>query len=91
MEALGEGTSICKGPEAKNEVCVLEVTKEGLCGWSIKMREWAEPQETGRVPVMGHLAGHAYKDFGFDSAYKGKIWWLNGMTFRWLLWSMEGM
>ena len=36
------------------------------------MRERAEPQETGRVPVMGHLAGRAYKDFGFDCVYKGK-------------------
>lgn len=51
---------------------MFEVTKEGLCGWSIKMRERAEPQETGRVPVMGHLAGRAYKDFGFDCVYKGK-------------------
>ena len=51
---------------------MFEVTKEGLCGCSIKMREQAEPQKTGRVPVMGHLAGHVYKDFGFDSVYKGK-------------------
>ena len=42
------------------------------------MREQAEPQETGRVHVMGHLAGHAYKDFGFDSVYKGKVWGIFG-------------
>ena len=46
--------------------------KEDWCGWSFKTREKAEPQETGRDPIMGHLAGHVYKDFGFDSVYKGK-------------------
>lgn len=84
-----EGTSICKGPEAENEVCVLEVTKEGL---------WLEHQDEERASLRrqagsqlwGHSAGHAYKILDLILFIKGR-WWLNGMTFRWLLWSMEGM
>ena len=55
MEALGEGTSICKGPEAKNEVCVIEVTRRSV---------WLEHQDEGAGRASGDRQGPSYGAFG---------------------------
>lgn len=52
--------------------------KEDWCGWSVKTREQAEPQETGRDPIMGHLAGYATRILNFILGIMGSFGGFSG-------------
>jgi len=78
---------MCKGPEAEKKMRLMHlgVTKEGPCGWSLRMREQDEPQETGRGPGMEHQAGHARRIWDFILGEMGS----SCTIFRGLQWRME--